>query len=70
MSTLKHLRAYRARLAEGKKIYKLCLNEVGVEEMLKRAGLLSPDNEDHRAVEKALTRFVQLAIDEETSFDP
>jgi hypothetical protein len=69
MTKLDNLRAFYERRARGERVYKLCLEEVGVECLLEAAGLLPPDNDDPRVVEQALTRFIQLAIDE-SGFSP
>ena len=69
MSKLDNLRAFRARQAAGRRIYKIALDQIGTELLLEEAGLLPPDNDDPSKVEQALARFIELAI-VESGFGP
>jgi hypothetical protein len=53
----------RARQRNGLSVYRLTLNQVDVEELLIASATLAPaDRDDHAAVEAALSRFLNLLI--------
>jgi hypothetical protein len=65
------LRKFQARRHNGEKCFRLTLNEVDTEELLIASGLLTGDRDDTRAVERALERFISLALPiTETHFIP
>ena len=66
MSTLAHLRAHRARLRAGKRMFRPVLDVVAVEELLRAEDLLGPYQDDPVVVEAAFQKFLDLLL--ETGF--
>ncbi len=54
--------AYRARRAEGQRVYRLPLDAVAIEAMLANAGLLETSDPTHEQVERALTRLIEFML--------
>jgi hypothetical protein len=63
MSSAARTREWYRRRRAGKAIFALELDEVGVERLVERAGLLQPlEADDHAVVERALERLVEMIL--------
>jgi hypothetical protein len=53
------MRGHRARARDGKRVFHLALDEVAIEAMLIREGVLADGDHDPRAVDAALARLIE-----------
>ena len=65
-SSTDRMRQHRARKSEGKVLLLVEMDEIGLQDMLVRAGLLDRNNDDREVLTRAVTRFLEAAILEAT----